>query len=329
MSGDGFGNPIVGGTALRIPAIQSPNYDPGVAGWIISIDGSAEFNNLTVRGTFQGTDFIINSSGIFLYSAAPAAGNLIGSWAPLAGTDAFGNKYDKGLISYQPTGLNLGVYSALTQGTLQLGNITNAVGPDFSNSAQVDAQISNVIGSSYVRTLSPHNSSNGDVVPAPLWLVAGASGVVTGSTSAPYALISSDTQLSPVDCLISGNLIKDIGFDTRAAWQTPTAATGWTITTLKYRFDAEDNVVWAGTLSQNTGAAGPGGAVATVAVPAAYRPTTAYPIPCSWTSSAVVAKGAGVCVFNTNGTLSILWPGATANGDRFSFVVPVPLGHLS
>jgi hypothetical protein len=93
----GFDNPVVGGTALRIPAIQSPNYAAGLAGWIIKIDGSAEFNNLTVRGEFLGTNFIINSKGIFLYSAAPAAGNLIGSWANAAGTDAYTNTYPEGL----------------------------------------------------------------------------------------------------------------------------------------------------------------------------------------------------------------------------------------
>jgi hypothetical protein len=94
----GFDNPIVGGTALRIPAIQSPNYSPGAAGWIIKIDGSAEFNNLVVRGEFSGTNFIINSAGIFLYSSTPAAGNLIGSWANAAGTDAYTNAYPAGLV---------------------------------------------------------------------------------------------------------------------------------------------------------------------------------------------------------------------------------------
>lgn len=109
----GFQNPIVGGTALRIPAIQSPNYNPGVAGWIIKIDGSAEFNNLTIRGEFNGNDFIINSDGIFLYSSTPANGNLIGSWTSAAGTDGFGNAYQAGLTLYS------------TQGTI---NFTNSGG---------------------------------------------------------------------------------------------------------------------------------------------------------------------------------------------------------
>jgi hypothetical protein len=100
----GFENPVVGGTALRIPAIQSPNYDPGLAGWIIKINGDAEFNNLTIRGQFFGTDFIINSSGIFFYSGTPAAGNMTGSWAQTAGSDAFGNAYPAGIKVYSATG---------------------------------------------------------------------------------------------------------------------------------------------------------------------------------------------------------------------------------
>lgn len=92
-----FNDPIVGGTVLRIPAIQSPNYVPGVSGWIISIDGSAEFNNLTIRGQFAGTDFVIDSAGIFFYSAAPAAGNLILAIANAGGADSFGNTYTEGV----------------------------------------------------------------------------------------------------------------------------------------------------------------------------------------------------------------------------------------
>jgi hypothetical protein len=95
------GNPVVGSTVLRRPAVQSPNYAAGSAGWIIKTDGSAEFNNLVIRGTFDGTDFIINSSGAFFYSGTPAAGNLIASIASASGTDGFGNAYQQGITSYQ------------------------------------------------------------------------------------------------------------------------------------------------------------------------------------------------------------------------------------
>jgi hypothetical protein len=112
----GFDNPIVGGTALRIPAIQSPNYSSGSAGWIIRIDGSAEFNNLTIRGTFNGNNFILNASGFFIYSGTPAAGNLIASIAAVAGTDSFGNTYLDGVVSYSGAS-----FAALEAGNLSWG----------------------------------------------------------------------------------------------------------------------------------------------------------------------------------------------------------------
>ncbi len=87
------GDPVVGSTILRRPAIQSPGYQAGVKGWTVNADDSAEFNNLMIRGTFNGNNFILNSSGLFIYSGAPAFGNLIESHAPAAGTDSFGNAY--------------------------------------------------------------------------------------------------------------------------------------------------------------------------------------------------------------------------------------------
>lgn len=94
------GDPVVGSTVLRRPAIQSPNYSAGSAGWTINSDGSAEFNNLTLRGTFSGTDFVINSLGAFFYSPTEAAGNLVATITPAAGTDPFGNVYLAGVSSY-------------------------------------------------------------------------------------------------------------------------------------------------------------------------------------------------------------------------------------
>jgi hypothetical protein len=46
-----FGNEVTGGQgALVRPAIKSPNYVAGSAGWSINRTGSAEFNNATIRG---------------------------------------------------------------------------------------------------------------------------------------------------------------------------------------------------------------------------------------------------------------------------------------
>ena len=93
-----FSNPITGGQGTLVrPAIKSPNYSAGVSGWSINKDGSAEFNNLTLRGTFFGTNYIINSSGAFFYSGTPANGNLIVAIANASGTDSFGNTYTQGI----------------------------------------------------------------------------------------------------------------------------------------------------------------------------------------------------------------------------------------
>lgn len=91
---------------LRLAFLRSPNYSAGVSGWTINQDGSAEFNNLTIRGTFFGTNFIINNLGAFFYSGIPATGNLIASIAPAAGAnDGKGNAFQAGICSYGAAGL--------------------------------------------------------------------------------------------------------------------------------------------------------------------------------------------------------------------------------
>jgi hypothetical protein len=85
---------------LAIPSVQSPNFITGLIGWIIRQNGNAEFNNLTIRGTFFGLDFIINSAGAFFYNGTPALGNLKISIASVAGTDSFGNIYTDNIACY-------------------------------------------------------------------------------------------------------------------------------------------------------------------------------------------------------------------------------------
>ena len=67
-----------------------------------------------VAVTLQAGDTIINPSGNFVYSAAPAAGDLIASIAPASGTDQFGNVYEQGIVGYAVIagttyGLRLGI----------------------------------------------------------------------------------------------------------------------------------------------------------------------------------------------------------------------------
>lgn len=95
MAGQSFPDNAVGGVTLLTPAIQSPNFVHNSSGWQVNQNGSAEFNNLQIRGTFNGTDFVINSVGAFFYSSTPAAGNLILSItaSTTGGTESFGNHY--------------------------------------------------------------------------------------------------------------------------------------------------------------------------------------------------------------------------------------------
>lgn len=74
-----FSNDVTGGQgALLRPAIKSPNYVPGSLGWSINRDGSAEFNNITARGTLLVLDAttgtfvrIRNNSGLSIIELNP------------------------------------------------------------------------------------------------------------------------------------------------------------------------------------------------------------------------------------------------------------------
>lgn len=122
-----FSNSVIGGAAALIrAAIKSPNFVTGLTGWQIAKDGAAEFNNVTVRGSIAGTDFLIDSSGdFFLLNShgntialiSPANGAAGGMWvyadagavqgalvlsaASAAGTDSVtGKPFPDGLSAY-------------------------------------------------------------------------------------------------------------------------------------------------------------------------------------------------------------------------------------
>lgn len=102
-----FENPLTAGTVLVREQIQSQNYDPGNDGWVIKANGDAEFNNLTIRGTFYGSEFVMDENGMFFYDGTPASGNLIMSIAAEQGTDPYGNDYRRGVMVYNASGSSL------------------------------------------------------------------------------------------------------------------------------------------------------------------------------------------------------------------------------
>jgi len=89
-------NPLVGGTVLRRAAIQSPNFVTTVSGWSINQDGSAEFNNVTIRN-----GQVISGTQLYYSSLPPVSGNLIASISTVSGTDSAGNAYLPGIVTYK------------------------------------------------------------------------------------------------------------------------------------------------------------------------------------------------------------------------------------
>jgi hypothetical protein len=147
----GFSNPIIGGGGgLVYPSIHSPNFITGVSGWTINKDGSAQFNNLTIRGVFEGTDFIINSAGAFFYSGTPAAGNLVTSITSAAGSDQFGNSYEAG-VQIHSTGSSGANINLTTSGGVPLGFFSTGAAEE-TTAANIQALITDP-GSAELLTL--------------------------------------------------------------------------------------------------------------------------------------------------------------------------------
>lgn len=317
----GFNNPIVGGTALRIPAIQSPNYNPGVDGWIIKIDGSAEFNDLVVRGEFSGTDFIINGDGIFLYSSTPALGNLAGSWAPAAGTDAFGNAYAAGLTLYSSDGtINLfdtaATWNAIPSGAgIQIavggGSVSQSFAPSTVtgvtwNDGGVGATLQSRLGTNtpLVFLESPGNSANpGATATITLY---GAPQTSNGDVLSECIVDASRTWVNSSIGWVTGAWIKEA-----ETWHAPSYNANWSgtttfgtisggLATLKYRFDAEDNLWLLGCFKA---AAGAGASVFNLPN-TGYRPVTNGAFPVAFISSGGVAGNAWMYV-SAAGNLNI------------------------
>ena len=195
-------NPVVGGNVLRRQAIESPNYTPGVSGWVIKQDGSAEFNNLTIRGTFNGTDFVINSAGFFLYSNTPAAGNLVNSVTNFPGTDQFGNHYLTGSASYsnnQAVANVLGVLffytGSLAGGWAQQGSIQADTGVggqiDIVANALITGTLS-VNGSTSTGTPAPNATSNNGIANGTITGTSGAASAGTAHTHGPGSFSVTD-----------------------------------------------------------------------------------------------------------------------------------------
>lgn len=339
----GFSNPIIGGGgALVYPSIKSPNFMAGLLGWIIRKDGSAEFNNLTIRGTFAGSEFVINSLGAFFYSSnPPALGNLIASITPAAGAnDGVGNAFMAGITIYGPAPsggterfiqllagspptefISTGdssetTPSKVTTGILNLGLanrqlITTIAAPLNSNNVNASIQLSSP---------AADNSSGGSA------------SLNNGSSS----LIVSQTTGNKLQFEIEGNvqnaaangifdfcsglnnirLISAIltAFDPSlsGAAETPHSmvnANSWTAGPLQYML-MPDNTVWVdGEITAPAGVGNPSNV--NVAIPAAYRPSATRQLVAIEDSNAAHLGQALICQMQTSGVIQVFDATAT------------------
>lgn len=131
-----FNNPIVAGTALVRTAIKSPDYVPGVSGWSINRDGTAEFQSATIRGdvSFSSiTDGTLDGTGTFgaggLQAVDVSGSKVVLNAAGLQAFDAAGNQTinldaSTGVGTF--TG-NLSVINLATQDTLASLDDTGAL----------------------------------------------------------------------------------------------------------------------------------------------------------------------------------------------------------
>jgi len=312
----GFQNPVVGGTALRIPAIQSPNYNPGVAGWIIKIDGSAEFNNLTIRGTFEGNDFVLDSDGLFIYSGTPAAGNLIASITPTSGTDSFGNTYLGGINTY----------SGASFVGLNVGNLLLGLTADSSKAGVVG-----LVGGDGIAGISPFSTANPDTSG---WQLQDGDRTTTPTSASGFPHAMLDGTVWVRDAIVQATDNANVW--TAETWHTPTFSGSWVTTGtlngnstfrgLQYRKDAEDNV-WVLGAATTTAA---GGSVFTL--PSGYfNSSRRHLLPCFIFDSSAAAVVSGFAQVTEAGVVNIAasLTGVTiASGDQIFINGKFPLGNV-
>jgi len=279
-----------GGGNLAIPSIQSPNFNlsnPSSSpnpSWAILQSGIAYFVGLVLSGgTITGPDYIINSAGIFIYSGVPALGNLVGSWASVAGVDGFGNPYQKDLTVYIGNGGYVNVNSSGGFG----GNTAVIINPGFTSHITTEPQIlagsvnSGLVNElEYVLISSGKANSNDDAA------IGFNSESADGTIGAVMNIEFGGTVLAqlfktiwdigvPISCTLG--TITNRTLITTDTWHPITLDAGWTAGTPvpQYRLTIEGNIQFTGNASHanmvggtNVNSANP--------LPSAYRPANLH-----------------------------------------------------
>lgn len=124
----GFRNSILAGLTLIREAIRSQNYQPGVDGWAINADGTAEFSDLTVRSSNGSGDTIELVNGeVLVYDSGVLVGKLSASIPGLLiGQDTLPQVYvysvaGIGRVEFDANSPAAGIRSALTMAIFDSG----------------------------------------------------------------------------------------------------------------------------------------------------------------------------------------------------------------
>lgn len=276
-------------------------------------------------------------SGLFGYSPAPGAGNLIFSITANAGTDPYGNKYVAGVGSYDNTNET---FAQVLGAKFSVGQIIAGV-PDIADAGSLSS-LFGIPGVSLLTSgFAPPNGPNA----AEVELQAGENSAITGSGNCPTIVSTGSTPsgstASDVDWLHTGSFIRvDRTTGVQETWQQPGSAPNWSVGTLQYRLDVEDNVVWVGSISYTGGnITNASSQNVTLAVGASHTPKAQWKVPCTHLTSTSVQKNVGATlIVETNGQLAIQWgdgqAGTThdvnglATGDIFWIETRVPMGNI-
>lgn len=257
----------------------------------------------TINGSvFNGTNWIENSSGQFLYSGTPAAGNLVASIAPTSGTDGFGNAYQSGFTVYGTSGAMTQVVGTAGSTAIKM-TPSGAVHVGFTPQMEAgiaNAGLANEILQTIIRSGSPDgttaNSSaivldapaaDGSTIPSVQLFIGNGNGLAVNSSGG--VLVGYPVSIATT-----------AGGTTAEAWNPATTVNGWTSTSLKYKRQATNSVRVLGVID-------PAAQTNTTffTLPAGYRPATTQDHSLGYHTATAPTQGVFIRA-STSGTLAAL-----------------------
>lgn len=220
---------------------------------VAGIVDATTINAATFTGSvFEGTDFILNSSGAYFYSGTPASGNLIASVTRANGTDGFGNTVWGGITTYTSAGQVAQLFNGqLLTFASGVGSGSGTQGSQYSGVTTLGG---NTGGASLFFGGAESTNTEAEMVLA--------DSVAGGGTPAAWF---------PGTQIVTPEAIHAVNPSTGAieTWHSLTAGNSWT-GTVYYRLTSENEVyLWSNNLSAPSSAAN---GVTIVTLPTGYRP---------------------------------------------------------